>query len=129
MTLSPLGEIAENFWLKIPAHFTFVKLEEHIVMPDHIHGLIRFAKKEVPSGKPEPIIASEVRGGGKNPKWKPGVLGVVINQYKRICTIEARKIQPDFAWQARFYDRIMKDPVEAVMMGRYILNNPANYKG
>ena len=35
-------------------------------------------------------------------------IGVVINQYKRICTIEIRKINSSFAWQSRFYDRIIR---------------------
>jgi hypothetical protein len=41
-------------------------------------------------------------------KWKPATLGVVINQYKRAATINARKIQAEFAWQSRFHDHIIR---------------------
>lgn len=34
----------------------------------------------------------------KTNRWKPGSLGIIINQYKRIVTINARKITPDFGW-------------------------------
>jgi len=40
MVLSESGEIAEKFWLEIPAHFPFVKLDEFIIMPNHIHRII-----------------------------------------------------------------------------------------
>jgi len=40
MILSESGTIAEKFWLGIPVHFPFVKLDEFIIMPNHIHGII-----------------------------------------------------------------------------------------
>ena len=42
-------------------------------------------------------------------KWKPGILGSIINQYKRIYTINARKINPGFSWQPRFHDHIIRN--------------------
>ena len=47
--------------------------------------------------------------GGKNEKWKPATIGVIINQYKRIVTINARKINPNFGWQSRFHDSIVRN--------------------
>jgi putative transposase len=35
-------------------------------------------------------------------KWKPATIGVIVNQYKRIVTIHARKINAGFEWQSRF---------------------------
>ncbi len=37
MQLNDLGFLAEKFWLEIPAHFSFVKLDEFVVMPNHVH--------------------------------------------------------------------------------------------
>ena len=65
--------------------------------------------------------------GGKNIKWKPGVLGVVINQYKRICTINARKTHPDFDWQPRFHDHIIRSKEDHNRIRKYITDNPANW--
>jgi len=36
--LSEIGEMAHNSGAGIPAHFPFVKLDEFVVMPDHMHG-------------------------------------------------------------------------------------------
>src|SRR5258708_8469112 len=37
---SPLGEYAEACWREIPSHHKNVTLDEFIVMPNHVHGII-----------------------------------------------------------------------------------------
>jgi len=37
---SNIGKIAKKFWLEIPEHFMNVELDEFIIMPNHIHGII-----------------------------------------------------------------------------------------
>ena len=39
MQLNEWGVLVEKFWLEIPAHFSFVKLDEFVVMPNHVHGI------------------------------------------------------------------------------------------
>ncbi len=65
--------------------------------------------------------------GGKNPKWKPGTLGVILNQYKRICTINMRKHHPDFDWKERYYDHIIRNIESFYTIRNYILHNPENW--
>jgi putative transposase len=38
--LSEIGILADKFWLEIPDHFSYVQLDKHIIMPNHIHGII-----------------------------------------------------------------------------------------
>ena len=40
MILSEIGLIASKYWLEIPDHFHHVKLDEFVVMPNHIHGIL-----------------------------------------------------------------------------------------
>jgi REP element-mobilizing transposase RayT len=40
MWLSARGWAAKTFWYQIPDHFPHVKLDEHIVMPNHVHGIL-----------------------------------------------------------------------------------------
>lgn len=42
--LTEIGKMAQKYWLEIPYHFPFVKLDEFVVMPNHIHGIISIAK-------------------------------------------------------------------------------------
>ncbi len=47
MILNDAGKIADCCWLQIPEHFPDVILHEHIVMPNHIHGIIELNKPVV----------------------------------------------------------------------------------
>ena len=60
-------------------------------------------------------------------KWKPATLGVIINQYKRIVTINARKIHADFGWQSRFHDHIIRNEKSFQKIKNYILENPLKW--
>ena len=40
VTLSKIGKVVKACWLQIPIHFNNVKLDEFIIMPNHIHGII-----------------------------------------------------------------------------------------
>jgi REP element-mobilizing transposase RayT len=40
MDSSAIGLISTQYWLEIPDHFPHVKLDEFVVMPNHIHGII-----------------------------------------------------------------------------------------
>jgi REP element-mobilizing transposase RayT len=41
-----IAVIAQKYWNEIPQHFSFVKLDEFIVMPDHLHGILMFEKSD-----------------------------------------------------------------------------------
>ncbi len=40
MRMNECGEMAQQCWLEIPNHFPQTQLDEYIIMPDHIHGII-----------------------------------------------------------------------------------------
>ena len=51
----------------------------------------------------------------------------VLRWYKGRCTFEMRKLKPDFRWQSRFYDHIIRNHREYIRIERYIHNNPKNW--
>lgn len=66
LKLTPGGTVANNCWLKIPTHFPSATLHEHIVMPNHIHGIIemtpRVEKKDMThsiSDISSPVVRAE----------------------------------------------------------------------
>ena len=118
--LSKIGKIANQFWLEIPNHFPFVQLDKFVIMPNHIHGIIIINKSNIQTPKfyeethPYKKMETPRLGYIETPKLgvstgKPGDLGMIINQYKRICTIKSRKINPCFEWQPRYYDHIIRN--------------------
>ena len=40
MKLSPIGKIVKKFWQQIPNHFDNVELNDYVIMPNHIHGIV-----------------------------------------------------------------------------------------
>ncbi len=50
MILNDAGKFAEKCWTEIPDHFPNIQLHEHIIMPDHIHGIIEIVSTATPVG-------------------------------------------------------------------------------
>jgi len=71
MKLNDAGTIANECWLEIPQHFPNAILHEHIVMPNHVHGIIEL--------KPDAIVV-----GAENfpPKSKPNDAIVRVENFQ-----------------------------------------------
>jgi len=78
MVLNDYGETAEELWLEIPKHFEDVELDEHIIMPNHVHGIIIIDSDEEPVGNRHACSLQEDRQYQKLP--------VVIGSYKSAVT-------------------------------------------
>ena len=46
MILNNVGEIADECWLEISKHFPNAVLHEHVVMPNHVRGIIELGGAE-----------------------------------------------------------------------------------
>ena len=119
MTLSPIGEIAKDCWLEIPKHFPFVKLDAFVVMPNHAHGIIIIDKPDVDTSTVETqdLASLQTTRNRFGPQSKN--LASIIRGYKTGVTKLARKIHPEFAWQPRFYDHVVRNETS--------LNHTRNY--
>ncbi len=126
MCLSKIGEIVQKYWVEIPIHFSFIELDEFVVMPNHVHGIIII--KNVSPNVETPNLGVSTAGKIKLNKWESGCLGAIINQYKRICTINIRKKYLYFVWQSRFYDNIIRNEKSFNRIRQYIKDNPMNWE-
>ena len=110
MMLSEIGEIAQNCWLEIPKHFPFVGLNEFVVMPNHVHGIVIINKDAINRVSTIDSVSTEHGGitGLKNPMLSDG-LSKIIRWYKGRVSYESRKVHADFTWQARFHDHIIRN--------------------
>ena len=120
--LSEIGNIAEKYWLEIPAHFPFVNLDTFVIMPNHIHGII-IINNNVETGQ------CPVSTVGKNHTKNSNTLSSIIGSYKSICTKRINKMQNriNFRWQSRFYDHIIRNEKSLYNIRNYIINNPASW--
>jgi putative transposase len=124
MEKSEIGALVHKFWAEITSHFPFVELGEFVVMPNHFHGIIVIDHLIINQPTETPNLGVSTDAEKRMDKWKPGNLGVIINQFKRICTINARKIDPEFAWQSRYHDHIIRNQQEFTRISEYIRRNP-----
>lgn len=135
MNLSAIGIMAKKYWFEIPQHFSFVKLGDFVVMPNHVHGILMIDKEnenlsvETPdSGVSRSANQAIPLKSRANSFWTPGSLGVIINQYKRICTIKAIEYNAGFAWQPRYYDHIIRRYDSFQAISAYIVRNPEKWE-
>lgn len=117
MVLTEIGSIAKQHWLEIPQHFQNVKLDEFIIMPNHIHGI---------------VIIENQQGGitrTHNPMISENSLSKIIRWYKGRSTFEINKRQNKirFAWQSRFYEHIIRNEKSLEKIREYINNNPLKW--
>jgi len=134
MTLSAMGHIANSCWYEIPNHFPFVELGAHVIMPNHVHGIVMINKPNVetqnfaslPASSPLVPPASDKPKNQFGPQSKN--LASIIRGFKIGVTQNARQIHADFAWQPRFHDHIIRNDAEYQRISNYIINNPANWQ-
>ncbi|GIW64820.1 MAG: hypothetical protein KatS3mg092_0753 [Patescibacteria group bacterium] len=119
MKLSKIGEIAEKFWLQIPKHFSNVYLDEFVIMPNHIHGILIIKNKNVNNDNNNVETChgmslqndkfSQKNQFNKFSKPIKNSLSMIINQYKSAVKRYTNKQKINFHWQSRFYDHIIRN--------------------
>lgn len=60
MNLNQYGLVTEKIWKEIPDHFPFAKLDEFVIMPNHIHGIVILASSPSPSEMEEVVQEEDV---------------------------------------------------------------------
>ena len=120
MILNEPGTVASHHWLQIPKHHPTVQLDEYIVMPNHLHGII------VLKGNPIDIL-TEQETGNFQPQKKS--LSLFIRTYKAAVTRNIHRkfpSSPERIWHRSFHDRIIRNPNELEQVRRYIQRTRSN---
>ena len=131
MCLSKAGYIVSEELLRTERKRAGVHLDIWRIMPNHLHAIIivdAFKKqKRRPLDFSKPIIPSEELE--PQSVLKPGSLGAVVNQFKGACTSRIRETcLPEFKWQARFHDHVIRNEKSLNRIREYIINNPMEWE-
>jgi putative transposase len=155
MILNEYGRIAYNEWTKTPEIRNNVELGEFVVMPNHIHGIIRLLGRgelHSPDNKtgvfntPQPSDNSYGnrgvfntnkpsdnsygnRGESISPLRGPSqTIGAIIRGYKSSVTKQLGLLDFDEKlWQRNYYEHIIRNEQSYHRILEYILNNPAKW--
>lgn len=117
--LDDFGIMVNELWNEIPKHYPNVILDDYVIMPDHIHGILIINK-------------NKIINVGVDPRVDP--LGIIVKKFKTLTTkIFADKVNnnnwPKFdkrLWQRNYYERIIRNEKEYLKIKEYIKNNPKN---
>ncbi|MCP5464566.1 MAG: transposase [Deltaproteobacteria bacterium] len=107
--LTQIGKITEKQWYWIETRFSNASLDEYVIMPNHIHGIITLDEKYDSIKKP---------------------LGQIIGAFKTTSTKlinDINKTPKHQFWQRGFHDRIIRNERELSALREYIKNNPLKW--
>ena len=114
MVFSPVGKIVNDEILNIASHYSNINIEKYVVMPNHVHLIIRITERI----NPFPTIKYDI----------PNVVGkfkaaVTRNVGKAFMPSEKIRI-----WQSSFNDHIFRGVQDYKEIWDYIHNNPVKWK-
>ncbi|MDH5381055.1 MAG: hypothetical protein OEW75_09385 [Cyclobacteriaceae bacterium] len=153
MILNKYGQIAHNEWLKTPEVRNDVELGEFIIMPNHMHAIIRRGESNSPippesnspippeSNSPPPTESNsesmtsqmEISCSGKThsrPKGTSNTIGAIVRGYKTAVTRQLNALNIGrVVWQRNYYEIIIRDESAYNNISNYIINNPKKWNG
>jgi putative transposase len=125
--LNAIGQMAEFWWKRLPEKFPGLLLEEFVVMPNHLHGLL--ALTNLPeAGRPGHPAAPL-------PQVQPPALSRVLQWFKTMTTnANFRGVRQagwpvvrGKLWQRTYYEHIVRSSGAAHRIAAYILENPERW--
>jgi REP element-mobilizing transposase RayT len=139
VVLNQLGLIVNNEWEKTKSLRINVELDNYVIMPTHLHGIIILNRVETCRGmslENKTQLINETRFSESlqqtNSEFgKPikNSLSIIINHFKGSVKRWANKNgYTNFAWQPRFYDRIIHNEKELYNIRKYMEQNPLKWE-
>jgi putative transposase len=142
VVLSGFGEIAKRCWEEIPGHFEGVGLDEYVIMPNHVHGVILLQENPC---RDEVTSSLRVTSSPQVPSFhtwssetepqrldtiKHPTLGQIVAFYKYRSTKlinVIRDVPGTRFWQRNYYEHIIRDGNDLDRVRKYILENVAKW--
>jgi REP element-mobilizing transposase RayT len=140
MILKESGSMVKEIWLDMQTKYSGIAVDEFVVMPNHMHGILGLHVGAGPRACP---FVSTVELGqedlgrtrGSAPSGKYLSLSDVIRQFKTLTTKKysenmIRANWPEFykrLWQRNFYEHIIRSEMELEQIRQYIISNPTNW--
>lgn len=143
LTATESAKICLQFWQDLPNHYQNCFLDEFVIMPNHVHGIIMIDNDAytppVETIPVKTIHELSLRGRGQKQKnmdeyrkfRRQMTLSKIIGRFKMQTAKkinEYQNTQGQTFWQSRFYDRIVRDSDELNRIREYIINNPLQWE-
>ena len=116
MNLAEIGRLIETVWLELPSHYTNIQLDEFVVMPNHLHGIVIIGDG--------PVEHHDAVVGRSFGNIQAGSLSSIVRAFKAGVSREAGTR----IWQAGFFEHVIRDDFDLSNQRQYILDNPAKWE-
>lgn len=136
MVLNDAGRAVADCWLQIPDHFAHVELDEYVVMPNHIHGIVIIVGANnyspLQSNHDSPVQSNDyspLPANASHPTGTARTIGSMVRGFKIGVTQWYRQRSvPSKIWQRNYWDHIIRNESELIRIRRYILDNPIQWQ-
>jgi len=123
MIFNKAGNIADQCWSDIPNHFLHVQLDNYVIMPNHIHGIIVINEVGAKNFSP---LQQNVNNKFQTPSK---TIGSIIRGFKIGVTKWFRNNTDIYrVWQRNYYEHIIRDEIDLNRIRKYILENPLKWQ-
>jgi putative transposase len=112
--LNDSGAMVEGWWEELEKKFSTVVLDEWILMPNHLHGILFLNGRATPSTTLPAL--GDVMGWFKT---------MTTNEYIRGVRNLGWRCFPGKLWQRDFFDHIIRTSEELERIREYIRQNPS----
>ncbi len=123
MKLNTIGKIVHSCWVQLPDFLKHVTLDQFIMMPNHIHGLINI--NDNPAG--DACVAPTQKKSGPAKRS----LGAIVGSFKSAATKKINNLRNspgERVWQRGFYEHVIRQGDDLQAIREYIANNPLSWK-
>lgn len=133
MVLNDAGKMVADLWRQIPEHYADVNIDEYVVMPNHIHGII-IINRERAVDNPSLQISESGQTRGSAPTHLS--LPDIVKRFKSLTTkryidgVKDRGWKPfdGRLWQRNYYEHVIRDDDDFNHIREYIQFNAANWE-
>ncbi|MBX9877698.1 MAG: transposase [Candidatus Obscuribacterales bacterium] len=103
--LNELGQLVKTCLNNLSNDYPFVSLDDFVVMPNHLHGIVWLESN--------------------NPSKKP--LSRILAAFKAKTTSHARTLGHDQLWQRNFFEHVIRDEEDLFRIREYIATNAVSW--
>jgi len=129
--LTKIGEIVDDCWREIPTHFGQVELAVHIVMPEHLHGIILLRPvqngDDCAKNSRRARHAVPLRTGNRRREFAVPVarsIPTIVGAFKSAVSKCIRLQSGKSIWQRGYYEHVMRNADDFQKTCEYIRLNP-----
>ncbi|MFH1301016.1 MAG: transposase [Planctomycetota bacterium] len=135
MKRNSAGDMIEKWWLELTHKFPRVTLYEHIVMPNHFHGIIQIEQESEAKGSATEVTSIKITDQDEQLHSAPHSLASIIgwfksmtmNEYIRQVKTQGWKPFYQRLWQRNYYEHIIRDEEAWHEISDYIRTNPQQW--